>query len=504
VSAGNRIARNVAALAGGQLITWTMTLAWTLVVPRVLGPAGMGLIVTALSVSSIFAILLGFGTKNYVVREIVVRRDQASSLVATATVFRMLLVPLFLAVLLAYAHFARYGHEGTLVLYLAGGATLLVLLAEPMQAAFQAIERMHYLAISDVINKSVQSLVGIALVVLGFGAVGFAACWMAMSGVVLVLDAIWLSRYVQIDLRTSTRAVRRMAKGSISYWAFGVFFMVYLWIDSAMLSLMTNSTVVGWYGVPTRLFQSAMVVPVLLSTAWLPRLVETFERAPDQLRRAARTPIELVLVLGVPIAAGIAVAAGPLIRVLYGQAYARSVPVMIILGLCIVPMYLNIMLSQVLIAAKRQVVWTWVMAGAMLFNPAVNALLISWTQARWGNGAIGAAVSLAITEVAIAGVGVMLVGAEVLRGGALERLGRTGIASAAMCAIAFGLHGAGTALSLAGAALAFTALAIALRLVNPTEAAFARAQLQRVWGQRPGLLGRRPAPAPSVSRSAAS
>ena len=38
--------------------------------------------------------------------------------------------------------------------------------------AFQAKEHMQYMAYSDVINKSAQGLVGIAIVVIGFGAVG--------------------------------------------------------------------------------------------------------------------------------------------------------------------------------------------------------------------------------------------------------------------------------------------------------------------------------------------
>ena len=56
-------------IAGGQLLTWSMTLLWTLVVPRALGPAGMGSIVTAWSVTGILGIVLGLGTRNYLVRE---------------------------------------------------------------------------------------------------------------------------------------------------------------------------------------------------------------------------------------------------------------------------------------------------------------------------------------------------------------------------------------------------------------------------------------------------
>jgi O-antigen/teichoic acid export membrane protein len=482
----SRIARNLFALVGGQVVTWSMTLAWTVVVPRLLGPAGVGLIVTAWSVTGLLAILLGFGTKNYLVRAIVVERDRAPGLVATGTVLRLLLVPVFLAVVGVWAHFADYGHDGNVVLYLAAGATVLTLLAEPMQAAFQAIERMKYLAYSDIINKSVQGLLGIVLAVMGFGAIGFAGCWMVMSGVVLVLDALWLRPYVRLGLRTNLRRLVHMAKESVAYWAFGLFFMIYLWIDTAMLSLMTNSTVVGWYGVPTKLFQSLMVVPVLLSTAWLPQLVNVFERNPKDLHRAARTPVELAFSIGLPIAAAVAIAAGPIIHLVYGPAYDRAVPVMIILGFCIPPMYLNIMLSQVIIAAKRQIVWTWVMAAATLVNPVINALLIPVTQKHLHNGAIGASIALLVTELMIVAIGFAIVGRGVVDRRGLRRAGLTAVASAAMCGVALAARPLGTFPSLAIGGVEFVMLAFIFRLATPEEIAFVRERVGRISRRLPG------------------
>ncbi len=183
-----RLGRNLAALGLGQLFTWTMTLAWTLVVPRVLGPSGLGLIVTAMSVTGILQIVLSMGTSAYVARSLVVDRDRSSELLSTAVTLHVLLGPLFFAGTVVWAHFAHFGHDGTLVLYLVAGATFLTMLAEPIQSAFQAIEKMQYLAITDAINKSAQGLLGIALALAGLGAVGFAGCWMVMAGVVVLLS----------------------------------------------------------------------------------------------------------------------------------------------------------------------------------------------------------------------------------------------------------------------------------------------------------------------------
>src|SRR5262249_62436495 len=81
-----------------------------------------------------------------------------------------------------------------------------------------------------------------------------------------------------------------------------------------------------------------------------------------------------------------------------------------LLGLCIPPMYLNVMLSQVLVAAKRPMVWTYLMIGATVVNPVVNLFLIRLAQHRWQNGAIGAAASLLVTELLIVTAGLAIGG----------------------------------------------------------------------------------------------
>ena len=86
---------------------------------------------------------------------------------------------------------------------------------------------------------------------------------------------------------------------------------------------------------------------------------------------------------------------------------------MIVLAACVPPIYLNIILSSVLLAAKRQAVWTVVMAGAAVVNPLVNLVLIPLTEQRYHNGAIGAAISLVLTEALMDVVGLIIVGRHV-------------------------------------------------------------------------------------------
>jgi O-antigen/teichoic acid export membrane protein len=475
-----RIARNIGALAGGQLVTWTMTLMWTLIVPRALGPVGLGIVVSAQSVSGVLGIVLGLGTRQYVVREIVLLPHEGSKLVGTALVLRIMLAPVVGLAAVLWAHFAHYSHEASVVLYLITTMTVFTLLAEPMQAGFQAIERMKYLAYADVIGKAAQSVIGIALVIVGFRAIGIAASMAGVAGVVVVLNIVWLRRFLAIDIKTSAERLVSMTKQSFSFWAFGLFSFVYLWIDTIMLSLMTSSHVVGWYGSTTQILQTLMFLPVLVSTAWLPRLVNAAVEGRRHLNKVAHAPVDFVLVISVPIAAVTALVARPLIHVVYGPAFAHAAPVLMLLACCIPPLYLNIMLAQILLAEKRQAVWAIVMGAAAVINPLFNLVLIPATQHHFHNGALGAAFSLVLTEVLMDAVGLVLVGRHLFTRGSVRRCTLAVVASAGMWGAAYAARPLGTALSVFVGGLVLVVLVFALRIPSSDELALARAGLARL------------------------
>jgi O-antigen/teichoic acid export membrane protein len=258
-----------------------------------------------------------------------------------------------------------------------------------------------------------------------------------------------------------------------------------------MLAAMAPAEVVGWYGVPTKLFNTLMFLPVILSTAWLPRLVGVFEKTPERLSAAARTPMELMLILSLPICAAAAVLAVPLIGTLYGSGYQQAGPVLVILAFCVPPMYLNIMVNQVLVAGNRQLAWTKVMAGATIVNPLLNFGLIQYTQSRYGNGALGAAVSLVLTELLIAVVGMLMVGHGVLDRGSAARVARGLAVAVLMSAATLSVHRFGFFAQAPVCVASFLLFAWLLRLATAEERAelgIAAARIGSALSRLPGAL----------------
>ena len=239
---------------------------------------------------------------------------------------------------------------------------------------------MEFLAAGDVADKVLQSLLAIALVLLGFGVVSVAVAALGVAFVVLVLKYVWAKRFCRPDLRTTRRQTTDMVRESFPYWTMGLFLMFYLWIDSAMLAMMTSSEVVGYYGVPIRLFGTLCS----RSTCWRPcgcraSSPPTRTRKPTSSSSPGRRSNRRWCSAS-PSPWGACAWLDRSIETLFGAEYTKAAPVMAILAICAIPVYLNVMAYQLLIASGRVAVWTKVVIGASIFNPLLNFFAIRFAE----------------------------------------------------------------------------------------------------------------------------
>ena len=485
---GSRLFRNIAVLAGGQLVTWSLTLLWTLFVPRALGPARMGELTIAYAVTGVVSVAASLGIGTLMVKAIARDHQQVAPLMGSALIVRAgFIVPSILAVAL-FSQLGHFGREQTLLLWLATASMTIGFFTGTFQSAFQALERMQYLAYADVLNKAVVAFASIVLVLIGFRAVGIMGLGLVMSAVVLVLTIWWSRGKFGIEWGFDRERIRFLVVGSMPYWTNGLVLTFYMWIDSVMLSVMSGDVVVGWYAVATKVFTTLLFVPVILGTALLPRLSAASRDGADAIRQAGRPALELVLVLSVPVAAGAALVAQPFIADIYGASFEPSTWVLVILALTLPATYFNIMASQVLIAANRQLDWTKVMVAAAVVNPLLNLVLIRYFQATQGNGAVGSALSLLATEIGMALVGLFLL-PPMLDAKSILRLVRAVAATGGMGLVVWWMSGSGLIIETGAGVFSFAVLALAMRVLTADELALLRKTAAKMATRSAGRSG---------------
>lgn len=474
----SRLGRNIAALGSSQVLTWIMSTASMLIIPRALGPSQMGAYAAAASAISILVLIAGFITADYLIQRMVVQRGQEANIVGAAVVLRAMTLPVLAGCTWLYVHLLGFQHSAW-IFYFVGAAAATQMLTDPMQAAFRALERMDYLGVANVASTCATSITSIAVVLAGWKAVGLGASAAILGIVSLAANAWWIRHLGKMTFANSRRHLRPIARGGFSYWPQQLISVVYLYIDSVILSLMASSVVVGWYAASTKLFGTLLFIPTILTTAWYPRLIAAFELNTVKFTEESTSLLGLLPALGIPVAAATLVSAGPVLRLIYGPAYSHAIPVMMVLGLCAIPMYPGIGLGQVLVALRKPVILASIMLSGVAVNVGLNYLLIPLFAARYSNGAVGSASSLFVTELLIT-AGELAVVRSALGGLRIwRRVPKTLIATAALCAAGFAATPLGIAAPVLGV-LAFVVTALLIRLLTDDELAALVSTAQKI------------------------
>jgi O-antigen/teichoic acid export membrane protein len=224
--------------------------------------------------------------------------------------------------------------------------------------------------------------------------------------------------------------------------------------------------------------QTVMVLPQVVGIALFPKLARGLAVDPASAREPFLVMARVFVMLSVPVAIGLAVAAEPVLDLAFGDEYRASAPTMRLLAPTLVLGFLSTLLWYVLLAAHRERQVARVLLSGLVLNVGLNFVLIP------SMGPEGAALSLLISDVLLLTINMTLLHRMVFRidVGALAFKPLLALAGAAVPGLL--LWQVSHLLAGVCAAVAFFAIAQALRYVTAEE-------WRPVTGPALDILGRR-------------
>ena len=477
MSRSGLIARNAAFLFGGQAVTWALGLVFIVIVPRSVGASAWGEWTLAWALTSVAAAVTGLGLSTLLVKEISRDRERAADYVGAALFAQAMLAAAYAALVLGFTHAARYGAHTQLIITLVTGAGVVTFLTVPITAGLQALEKMQFTSLGQVISSGLLSLIAILLVKVA--AVGMIAISVAAFSATVFAGAVqWygLSQRIQIRPRFDRALVRHMIVGGLPYWASGLFLSFYVWIDTVLLSIMTSTTEVGWYGAATKLISTLGILPFVVNMAVFPALSHSYRHDRDGMARLAQTSLRIVLSVGLPMVAGVVLVGPQIMRLLYGWAFEPAAPIVVVLSLTLLPIFIATLVNGQLIAVDRQLAWTGVMAACCVVNPALNLVMIGLFERLYHNGALGASYALLITDTLVGVAAVALLPRDVLgrMRPILAPVGRAAVATWVMGVAVWALRDTFVLIPIIAGAGVFIASALLLRVFTSSDLNLAR------------------------------
>lgn len=376
-----RLSNQLASTFSVEMIGFLAALAFSVVVTRLLGPAGKGAFAAAMSAVGIAVAISGAGLGKSLLHYASRKPTEAADYAAAA----LRLVPI-LAVVSGLAIAAFVAGEGADAWSTWGISTLLAAVTvfggmlEAIRRARREILTANLAHLSQTLGQ--LALVGLAFVALGLDYRTVLACvlgsWVLRCAVLGVSLRPWPSLRAGVD---RTR-LRELLVYGLTYQGYAVLWVLHTRLVVVLVERWSTLDAAGFYSTGANLAQLLWRLPVVVSFVTIPIL--TSARGSREAAELTALSCRLLLPLAALVGAGFFLFADPVVTLLYEDRFLPSAEVLRVLVPGSVASVAYLALVGHLLARKR--LGTLIAVGA--FGAAVNlGLNVAWIPTGGAQGA---------------------------------------------------------------------------------------------------------------------
>ncbi|MBQ3088344.1 MAG: polysaccharide biosynthesis C-terminal domain-containing protein, partial [Clostridia bacterium] len=275
---------------------------------------------------------------------------------------------------------------------------------------FQGIEEFAFIVTRNVLVKIVGIVCVFAFVKVKEDVVIYAVIMQGTAFIGNLIVIPYLRKFVSLIPITQIHILPHI-KGSMIYFIPTIATSVYTMLDKAMIGWVTKSSYEnGYYEQAYKIVQIVLVVVTSLRTVTLPRVVHLYsEKNYKQVMEMVDGTIRFILLLSMPMSAGLIMVAPQLVPIFLGEGYEKCIIIVRILAVLIVVLGLSTLISGQCLTAmgKQKQANSCVIVGAAI-NFTMNLVLIPKC------GALGAAIATVTAETIILAMFIVF-GAEYIR-----------------------------------------------------------------------------------------
>jgi O-antigen/teichoic acid export membrane protein len=396
-AAGPRAARGGAMRAGGFALGTLLALVSSPLMIRHLGVEDFGRYVTVMSLVTVIAGFTEGGMNTIALREYAARTGADRRAVMRDLLgIRLALTLAGLAVGVAFTLAAGYDSVLVAGTVAAGFALLLQSLQLLLGASLQGELRFGWITITELLRQALF-VAAILLLVLADSDLGaFFLAQIPAFALTLVVTA-WLVRQI-MPLRPAFHPRRwwPLLRATFAYAIAVALNAAYFRIAVLVLSLLATERETGYFATAFRVIEVLIAVPSLIIGAAFPILARAARDDHDRLDYAAGRLVEVGVVIGVWLALGIFLAAGPIITLLAGDQSDPSVGLLRIQSLALVATFVIVTSGYVLLSLHQHRTILLANVIGLATSVGLSAVLVP------AYGATGAAVALLAAEVTLA------------------------------------------------------------------------------------------------------
>jgi O-antigen/teichoic acid export membrane protein len=372
-----RIFKNTGILFIAQIVNYVLAFYYTVNLAQYLGVAGFGVLTFGISFTTIMGVTADLGLSILAVREISRDKSISSNYTGNLIVIKLVLSSITMGLIVLFTNLLNYPSQTVQVVYILGLWMLFTSFTQLFYSVFQAYEKMEYQSVGTILY-SIMLFSGVFYGIFNnYSIQWFALIYLIVSGVVLVYTFfIYLAKFPRPRLQVNWNFWRSKLALALPLSIASIFSTIAFRVDTVLLSLFQGYAAVGLYTAPYKVIEVLLFIPSVYSAVIFPVLSNFHVSSQESFRLIYVKSIKYMIILGLPIAAGITILSRDIILILYHSAFSGSVVVLQILIWTVPLLLLTTSFGIILISMNKQVLAIRLTFIYMIFNIGVNLVVI--------------------------------------------------------------------------------------------------------------------------------
>lgn len=364
----------------------------------------------ALALVAFFNVISDFGLNTYQIRQtaIIAKHEATNALIGEAFIARLLIGALSALIILAICLTIDKPISLKIFLGLLSITMIINFLAGSFASTLLGYEKFRLYSLLAMGTQALTTCLGFAALAAGSGLVGIGIAHMVTVLVsATAIGAVVYRNIGKFYMKGSLQSALVILRQAAPLCVTGFLLTVNYRADFIMLSLIKGDTAVGYFNSAYALINGLLLVSTTFSATMLPRMAGYFNTDKIKLASLYSTAFKYMFYLGLAMAVGATMLAGPIFELIYPESYLPGAGALSILIWALAFMFVNSLQSAHLVAQDKNRQLMYLTGIAALINIILNLVLIPPYSFK------GAAAATVVSEL-VAGAGYFIVSRDVL------------------------------------------------------------------------------------------
>ncbi len=371
------IAKNTSYLTLALVLQKIISFTYFTLLARFVGPANLGKYYFAISFTTIFAIFIDLGFANVLSREVAKAQEGASRWLGNVLTLKIPLALIALAAVFLLIKALGYDPLTRQLVYISSISMVLDSFTTTFFAVVRGFHNLKYESIAAVIFQLIVLVVGYGALLLGGGLVPAMAALALASLYNFFYSLAILARKIKVSLRFlyDKLFIKEILVISWPFAAYAVLQRIYTYLDSVLLSVLSDDVQVGLYQVAFKIIFALQFLPLAFTASLYPAMSAYWQSNREQLAVSFERAMNYLVIISLPIIVGVVVLADKIV-LLFKSAYLGAIVPLQIAIVALFFIFVNFPIGSLLNACDRQRRNTANMAIVTLVSVILNLLLI--------------------------------------------------------------------------------------------------------------------------------